>query len=89
MTEFDLDGTLERVLAQAGELLLVFDHRGALGAISIQVDGIERALGGAQTAADALVGVDDRGTAAQAAGGLGAHLLLGKGLDVLDRKSVV
>ena len=65
--------------------MLVFDHRGALGAVAIQVDGIERALGGAQTAADALVGVDDRGTATQAAGGLGAHLLLGKGLDVLAK----
>ena len=66
--------------------MLVFDHRGALGAVAIQVDGIERALGGAQAAADALVGVDDRGTAAQAASGLGAHLFLGKGLDVLAKR---
>ena len=49
------------------------------------MDGVKRALGGAQAAADALVGVDDRGTAAQAASGLGAHLLLGKGLDVLAK----
>ena len=41
------------------------------------MDGVERALGGAQAAADALVGVDDRGAAVQAAGGLGAHLLFG------------
>ena len=65
--------------------MLVFDHRGALGAVAIQMDGVKRALGGAQAAADALVGVDDRGTAAQAASGLGAHLLLGKGLDVLAK----
>ena len=50
------------------------------------MDGVERALGGAQAAADALVGVDDRGTAAQATGGLGAHLLFGKGLDVLAKR---
>ena len=49
------------------------------------MDGVERALGGAQAAADALVGVDDRGTATQATGGLGAHLLFGKGLDVLAK----
>lgn len=39
--------------------MLVFDHRGALGAVAIQMDGVKRALGGAQAAADALVGVDD------------------------------
>ena len=50
------------------------------------MDGVERALGGAQAAADALVGVDDRGAAAQAAGSLGAHLFLGKGLDVLAKR---
>ena len=50
------------------------------------MDGVERALGGAQTAADTLVGVDDRGAAAQAAGGLGAHLLLGKGLNILAKR---
>ena len=50
------------------------------------MDGVERALGGAQAAADALVGVDDRGAAAQAAGGLGAHLFLGKGLDILAKR---
>ena len=50
------------------------------------MDGVERALGGAQAATDALIGVDDRGAAAQAAGGLGAHLLLGKGLDVLAKR---
>ena len=50
------------------------------------MDGIERALGGAQAAADALVGVDDRGAAAQAAGGLGAHLFLGKGLNILAKR---
>ena len=50
------------------------------------MDGVERALGGAQAAADALVGVDDRGAAAQAAGGLGAHLLLGKGLNILAKR---
>ena len=66
--------------------MLVFDHRGALGAVAIQMDGVERALGGAQAAADALVGVDDRGAAAQAAGGLGAHLLLGKGLNILAKR---
>ena len=66
--------------------MLVFDHRGALGAVAIQMDGVERALGGAQAAADALVGVDDRGTATQATGGLGAHLLFGKGLDVLAKR---
>ena len=58
-TELNLDGTLERILAEAWELLLVFDHRGALGAVAIQMDGVERALGGAQATADALVGVDD------------------------------
>lgn len=58
-TELNLDGALERVLAQAWELLLVFDHRGALGAVAIQMDGVKRALGGAQAAADALVGIDD------------------------------
>ena len=66
--------------------MLVFDHRGALGAIAIQMDGVKRALGGAQAAANALVGVDDRGAAAQAAGGLGAHLLLGKGLNILAKR---
>ena len=50
------------------------------------MDGVERALGGAQAAADALVGVDDRGAAAQATGGLGAHLLLGKGLNILAKR---
>ena len=50
------------------------------------MDGVERALGGAQTAADTLVGVDDRGATTQAAGGLGAHLLFGKGLDVLAKR---
>ena len=50
--------------------MLVFNHRGALGAIAIKMDGVECALGGAQAAANALVGVDDRGAAAQAAGGL-------------------
>lgn len=85
LPKFDFDRTLQSVLAEAGELLLVFDHRGALGAVAIQMDGVKRALGGAQAAADALVGVDDRGTAAQAASGLGAHLLLGKGLDVLAK----
>ena len=50
------------------------------------MDGVERALGGAQATADALVGVDDRGAAAQAAGGLGAHLLLGKGLNILAKR---
>ena len=50
------------------------------------MDGVKRALGGAQAAADALVGVDDRGAAAQAAGGLGAHLLLGKGLNILAKR---
>ena len=50
------------------------------------MDGVERALGGAQAAADAIVGVDDRGAAAQAAGGLGAHLLLGKGLNILAKR---
>ena len=50
------------------------------------MDGVKRALGGAQATADALVGVDDRGAAAQAAGGLGAHLLFGKGLDVLAKR---
>ena len=50
------------------------------------MDGVERALGGAQAAADALVRVDDRGAAAQAAGGLGAHLLLGKGLNILAKR---
>ena len=66
--------------------MLVFDHGGALGAVTIEVDGVEGALGGAQAAADTLVGVDDRGAAAQAAGGLGAHLLFGKGLDVLAKR---
>ena len=58
-TELNLNCTLQCVLAQAWELLLVFDHRGALGAIAIQMDGVKRALGGAQAAADALVGIDD------------------------------
>ena len=66
--------------------MLVFDHGGALGAIAIQMNGVKRTLGCAQAAADALVGVDDRGAAAQAAGGLGAHLLFGKGLDILAKR---
>ena len=55
LPEFNLDGALERVLAQAWKLLLVFDHRGALGAVAIQMDGVERALRRADAAADALV----------------------------------
>ena len=51
--------------------------------LAVQVDGVERALGGAQAAADALVLVDDARTAAQAARSLGADLLLGERLDVL------
>ena len=57
LAELDLDRALECVLAQARQLLLVLDHRGALGAVAIQVDSVKRALGGAQAAADALVGV--------------------------------
>ena len=59
LPKFDLNRALQSILAQARELLLVFDHRGALRAVAIQMDGVKRALGGAQAAADALVGIDD------------------------------
>ena len=47
------------------------------------MDGVERALSRAQAAADALIGINNGRTAAQAAGGLGTHLFLGKRLHIL------
>ena len=49
----------------------------------MQVNCIEHAFRGAQAATDALVLVHDARTAAEAARGLGAHLLFGEGRDVL------
>ena len=47
------------------------------------MDGIEHAAGGAQTAADAAVGIHYTYAAAQAAAGLCFDLLLGKGKAVM------
>ena len=44
----------------------------------MQMDGVKLALGGANAAADALVGVHYTGAAAQAAGGLGPYLRFGQ-----------
>ncbi len=50
---------------------------------SLEMDGVEGALRGADTAADAGDRVDDGGAAAQAAGGLDLDLLFGEALFVL------
>ena len=43
-------------------------------------DGVKDAFGGADAAADTLVGIHHRRAAAQAAGGFGLYLLLGEGV---------
>ena len=47
------------------------------------MDSVKLALGGADTAADTLVGVNYAAAAAQAAGSLGLNLFLGKGDPVI------
>ena len=47
---------------------------------SLKMDGVECALGRADTAADAGDGVDDGGAAGKAAGGLDLDLLFGEAL---------
>ena len=56
--------------------------------LAMQVDGIEGALGRAQTAADALVLVHDARAAVQAARRLGLDLLLGERLHVLAERAL-
>ena len=76
---FDLDAPLDHVGQDGLHLVLAGVHGAALRALPVQVDGVEGALGGADAAADALVGVHDAGAAAQAAGRLGLDLLGGEG----------
>ena len=83
LAKTDLDLALEGIFCQRGDLLFVLDHVRALGTLARKVNGVKRTLGGAQAATNTLVGVDNRGAAAQAASGLGAHLLFGKRLRVL------
>ena len=54
----------------------------------MQVDGIEFTLGGANAAANALVGVHHAGTAAQAAGCFGFYLRFGQGQVGIPERTV-
>ena len=73
----DLDLALCGIGADGLQLILSGDHLAVLRAGALQVDGVKLALGGADTAADTLVGVNYAASAAQAAGCLGLDLLLG------------
>ena len=74
-----LDLAFCRVGADGLQLILSGDHLAVLGPGALQVDGVKLTLGGADAAADALVGVDHTAAAAEAAGSLGLDLLLGEG----------
>ena len=64
--ELDLQGLLCTVSQNIRQLLLAGDHVGTLGALTMELNGTEFTLGSADTAADALVGVNDGCAAAQA-----------------------
>ena len=69
---------LARAVCQQPEIIPVsythLHHGAAFGQVAVQVDGIEFTLGGANAAANALVGVHHAGTAAQAVGCFGLDL---------------
>ena len=58
LLEEDLPGTLEHIRKDSAELVLGCDHIAGLRVHTMQVNGIEAALGGAYSATDALVLID-------------------------------
>ena len=74
----DLHLTLGGIRRDGLELILSRDHFAVLRPHTLEVDGIKLALGRADTAANALVRIDNTAAAAQAAGRLGADLLFGE-----------
>ena len=81
LADLDLLLTLRDELRQHLRTVEVLDvvDKGTLA----QVDRVELAARGAHAAAEALVRIDEGGTAAEAARGLKLELLLGKGLAVV------
>ena len=62
--EDDLEAALQSIGGKAGDLVLRHPVIGVLRMVAEEVDRVEFALGGADAAADALIGIDDRGAAA-------------------------
>ena len=74
-----LRSALDHIRQQGSDLVFGLYHSAALRMLAVEVDGVERALGGAEAAAYAAVLVHYGSTAAQAPCRLLAHLLFGEG----------
>ena len=79
----DLDALLRHVLEKRSDLVFAADHGRGLRNIALQMDGVEHAAGGAQTAADAAVRINHTHATAQAAAGFRLDLLFGEGETVM------
>ena len=79
----DVDGLLCSLGEKTLDLIFAAHHVGSGGNIALEMDSVKHALGGAQTAADALVGVHDAYAAAEAAAGFTLDLLFGEGETVV------
>ena len=78
-SQLDLQSLLGAVAQNDGDFLFTDDHGGAFRPLPVELDGIKGALGGANAAADALVGIHHGRAAAQAPGSLRLDLLLREG----------
>lgn len=73
----DLQASLGGIAKKSGDLIFGPPHVGHLWMIPMEVDGIEFASGGAKSAADALIRIDDGSAAGEASSRLLLHLLFG------------
>ena len=67
------------ICCQRRDLVVGSDHLARLGVIAMQVDRVKLAAGRAQAATDALILIDDRHAAAQAAACFRLYLIFGEG----------
>ena len=61
--ENNLTCTFQHIRQYAAEFVLGGTHDAGIGVVSVEMDGVEAALGGADTAADAAVLIDHRSAA--------------------------
>ena len=73
-----LDALLDAISEDEFDLVFGSSHVGAIRVVSCQVDGVEFALGGADSAADALVLINKGRAALEASSGLSLDLFFGE-----------